>query len=115
MDMARKLCLTFLVLVFFLAPWAEARVSRGVVVYPTRPGCDYLIVSTPSGYALLQLWTLTLYEPETGDEIVGEFEAYGFKEVLNLTQEVTYRVWVEDYWLSASRVGEKYVRKCPPR
>lgn len=113
MDMAHKICLILLVLAFFLASWAGARISRGVVVYPTRPGCDYFIVSTTSGYALLQLWTITLYEPKNGDEIVGAFEVYGFKEVTNLTQKVTYRVWVEDYWLSASRVVEKYVRKCP--
>lgn len=113
--MVRKLCPTLLALAFALAPWAEAKVSQGVVVYPTRPGCNYFIVRTISGYALLQLWSLTLYEPETGDVIVGEFEGYGFKEVINLTQDTTYRVWVEDYWLSASRAAEKYVQKCPPR
>ncbi|RIH88971.1 hypothetical protein [Calidithermus roseus] len=113
MDMVHKISLALLILAFFLFPWAEARISRGIVVYPTRLGCDYFIVSTPSGYALLQLWSLTVYKPKTGDEVVGEFETYGFREVINLTQEVTYRVWVEDYWLTASRAVERYLRKCP--
>ncbi len=105
---------SLLLLSLMLLSLAEARVSWGVVVYPTRQGCDYFIVSTPSGYALLQLWYATIYEPELNDEIVGEFEAYGFRDVLNLTQKVTYRVWVEDYWLSKNRAVDKYLRKCRP-
>jgi hypothetical protein len=102
-------------LIFSFLPQGKARVSEGVVVYPPRLGCSYFIVYAPMGYALLQLWSFTAYEPQEGDLIVGEFESYGFKEVINLTRKISYRVWVDDYFLSSTRVVEKYLRRCPAR
>jgi hypothetical protein len=97
-----------------LTPQAQGMgVKRGVVAYPTLSGCDYFIVATNMGYSLLQLWSFTVFKPQKGDIVVGELESYGFKDVINLTRNVTYRVWVEDFWLSANRVIEKYLRKCP--
>ncbi len=105
------------VLVFLLALFLTSalgqKVVQGIVVIPPKTGCDYFIVGTPMGFALLQLWTVTIFKPEEDDIIVGDFESFGFKEVINLTQRRTYRVWVDDYWLSAQRVVEKYLRRCP--
>lgn len=80
-----------------LTPALGQRVSSGVVVWPTRSGCDYFIVSSNLGYAVLQLFLGSVREPESFDNITGEFERFGFKDVTNVTKRVQYRVWVEDF------------------
>jgi len=110
--MVRLAYLITALLLLFVPQAQGIGVKKGVVAYSTRTGCDYFIVATSSGYSLLQLWGFTVFEPQEGDIIVGELESYGFKTVINLTRNVTYRVWVEDFWLSAERVAEKYLRKC---
>jgi hypothetical protein len=111
--MARSAYLVLILLLLSIPQAQGIGISKGVVAYPTRPGCDYFIVSTDSGFSLLQLWGITAFKPKKGDIVVGNFESYGFQNVINLTQDVTYKVWVEDYWLSTNRVVEKYLNKCP--
>ncbi len=99
-----------IILALGLFAWAQS-VSVGVVVYPTRSGCDRFIVYTDMGYAVLQLCSIAIREPEEGDVIVGPFESFGFQSVLNVTKGVQYRVWVDNYWLSASRAVELYLTR----
>lgn len=42
----------------------------------------------------------------------GEFESYGMKTLFNVVADAETEVWVEDFWLSRSRVIEKYRGKC---
>ena len=87
----------------------SAKSVKGVVVYDK--GCrSYFIVQTTMGYALLQWYGGNL--PSNGDEIVGDIEMYGMKDIYNLSNSASTKVWVEEFWLSKSRVLEKLADKC---
>lgn len=83
--------------------------AKGVVVY-IKSGCDYFIVRTASGYALLEWYEGSI--PRKGDIIVGDLESYGFKDIYNLTADSDLTVWVEDYWLTRDEAMEKYFEEC---
>jgi hypothetical protein len=106
--MLNKLTLLILVLVAIPSS-AGAKSVTGVVVYDK--GCrSYFIVETTMGYALLQWYGGKL--PSNGDEIVGNFEMYGMKDIYNISRSGSTKVWVEEFWLSKSRVLEKLADKC---
>lgn len=83
--------------------------AKGIVVY-NKSKCDYYIVETSMGFALLEWYGGN--DPNEGDIIVGDFESYGFKDIFNVTKDAEMRVWVEDYWLNKERVSETYIEKC---
>ena len=83
--------------------------AKGVVVFK-KSRCDYFIVETITGYAILEWYGGN--DPDEGDVIVGNFESYGMMDIYNLTADSELTVWVEDYWLSKSRAIEKYYDKC---
>ena len=62
------------------------------------------------GYALLEWYGGN--DPSEGDQLVGDYEEYGFHDIYNTTAGEELRVWVEDYWLSKTRVIEKFYNKC---
>lgn len=61
-------------------------------------GCDYFLVETNKGFALLESYGGN--DPDEGDKLVGNFESYGFKRIRNDTADRELKAWVEDYWLS---------------
>lgn len=89
------------------APVAYA--ARGVVTHRIA-SCDYFVVQAPNGYAVLEWYGGS--EPDKGDIIVGDFEAYGMKDVFNLTSDTTLTVWVDDFYLSSRSALEKLVEQC---
>lgn len=99
----------FVITLLFISFVETAFAAKGEVVYK-KSGCDYFIVETNMGYALLEWYGGS--EPEEGDIIVGDFESYGFKDIYNLTTDSELRVWVEDYWLSKEDVLEQYFEYC---
>lgn len=86
-----------------------ALAAKGIVVLK-KSGCDYYIVETTLGFALLEWYGGN--DPDVGDTIVGDFESYGIKTIYNLTRDAETRVWVEDFWLSKSSAIEKYYEQC---
>jgi hypothetical protein len=95
-------------------PSLFAESASGVVAY-VGTGCDYFIVQTNGGdYALLEWYGGAM--PSVRDRVVGNFESYGFVDIVNLTSGQTTHVWVDDYWLSRDSVVEKYTEQCgrPP-
>jgi hypothetical protein len=74
-------------------------------------GCDYFVVSTPRGYALLEWYGGT--DPDTGDRIRG-FETYGMHSIMinDDDEDDMTQVWVEDYFLTRSDALEQLVDKC---
>jgi hypothetical protein len=105
----KKQCIFFVIILLstFFAETAFA--AKGEVVYK-KSGCDYFIVETYMGYALLEWFGGN--DPDEGDVIVGKFESYGFKDIYNLTADSELRVWVEDYWLSREDALEQYFEHC---
>jgi hypothetical protein len=98
---------TFFLLV--VAVSCKALAAEGVVVL-YKSSCDYFVVETLNGYAILQWYGGSI--PNEGDKITGDFESYGMKSVANVTQGNETRVWVEKFWLSRARVIEKFSRRC---
>lgn len=87
----------------------DVNAAEGVVVaYPS--GCDYYIVETNIGYALLEWYGGN--DPNEGDKLVGDFESYGMKTIYNSTTDSETRVWVEDYMLSQTSAIEQYNKQC---
>ncbi len=105
----RKSLSVVLLAVIFSAITSTAFAEKGEVVLKKR-GCDYFVVLTNSGYALLEWYGGN--DPDRGDVLVGDYDSYGMKDIYNLTDEVELRVWVEDYLLSKPSAIEKYYDKC---
>jgi hypothetical protein len=88
---------------------ASAFAAKGVVVL-YKSGCNYYIVETNMGYTILEWYGGN--NPSRGDVLTGDFETYGMKDVYNLSANAETKVWVEDFWLSQTKVIEKYNDKC---
>lgn len=92
-----------------MASWTvSAFAAKGVVVY--NRSCDYYIVETNMGYALLEWYGGN--DPSEGDVMVGDYESYGMKEIYNVTADSEAKVWVEEFWLSEDRVIEELREHC---
>lgn len=95
--------------IFYLLIIGTSFASIGEVVFKKR-NCDYFIVETKMGYAILEWYGGT--DPYEGDIVVGDFESFGFKDIYDLSLRSDIHVWVEDYWLSKEQALEKYFRLC---
>jgi len=100
-----RLLLTLVVLIFALPAFA----ARGVVTHQIS-GCDYYVVATRTGYAVLE-W-FGGYDPDEGDVLVGAFEEYGMHDIHDETVDEETTVWVEDYWLSKEDALDKLAEQC---
>ncbi len=105
----KKQFVFFVITLLFTFFVGLAFAAKGEVVYK-KSWCDYFIVETNMGYALLEWYEGN--DPEEGDIIVGNFESYGFKDIYNLTADSELKVWVEDYWLSKEDALEQYFEHC---
>ena len=105
--MSKLLKLSVLLLFFFLPSAAFS--IEGVVVY-YRFGCDYYIVYTENGYALI--------EDQVGGEIgdndllVGDFNYRGMAIIYNASRGYNCKVWIEGYSMTEEEVNYGYYDKC---
>ena len=83
--------------------------TRGEVVRRIS-GCDYFLVETTGGFDLLEWYGG--HDPDKGDILVGNFESYGFHDVIDDNVDDTIRIYTEDYLLSKSSATEKLLDKC---
>lgn len=83
--------------------------AKGKVTHRTS-GCDYFIVETTSGFALLELYGYG--DPDKGDVIVGDFESYGMKKIYNATKEKEISVWVDNFWMDKEDALEELFDHC---
>jgi hypothetical protein len=87
----------------------QASAKKGVVVY-NKSGCkSRYVVQTNMGYAILEWYGGN--NPTAGDVIVGDIDSYGFKDLYNVTQDASMRVYVEDYMLGKSSLTTKFFEK----
>ncbi|MGA7769961.1 MAG: hypothetical protein WCA27_27510 [Candidatus Sulfotelmatobacter sp.] len=83
--------------------------SKGTVVKRIS-SCDYFMVKTDAGYAVLEWYGG--HDPDNADLLIGNFESYGMHDILDDTADETVTVWTEDYALSRTRALEILVDKC---
>ena len=96
--------ITLLFVLFFLITNTNAELVKGVVVVGER-GCqkrDYIVINTNMGFVYAQQFIGSF---DKGDEIIGELNSYGFKDVL--VNSSSGRLWIDDYMLSRNRASEK--------
>ncbi|MGI9104514.1 MAG: hypothetical protein ACR2IF_18885 [Terriglobales bacterium] len=86
-----------------------AHADRGIVV-KRKSGCDYFVVYSSSGYAVLE-W-FGGYDPDEEDILVGTINSYGMRDVHDETADDDVTVWVEDYRVSRSKAMEILYEKC---
>lgn len=99
--------LAIILLCLLTTPSAFA--AKGEVVY-RNSGCDYFVVETFAGYALLEWYGGN--DPSEGDTLVGDFESFGSKDIFNLSADEELRVWVQDYWMSKEDALESFYQEC---
>lgn len=58
---------------------------------------NYYVVDTGSGCSVLEWYGGGT--PSEGDNIVGDLNSYGFKDLYNISNKNEVRVYIEDYWL----------------
>jgi|TARA_B100000315_G_C14130314_1_gene386590 hypothetical protein len=105
-----KHLLVFPILLLTLWVVYPAASAEGIVVL-NDSGCrSRYVVETSSGYAILEWFGGN--DPSEGSRIVGDFESYGMPNIYNKTANSEGKVWVEDYWLSRSRVMDKMQEFC---
>ena len=104
----RKFLKLSMILLFFFLPLI-AFGTEGVVVY-YRFGCDYYIIYTESGYALIE----SQVGGDIGDNdiLVGNFENRGMAIIYNVSRGYKCKVWVEGYRMTEEAVNNGYYRKC---
>jgi hypothetical protein len=83
--------------------------AKGEVVY-SKLGCPHFLVNTILGYAALKLVAGKI--PRVGDSLVGDFESYGEKKILNSSNGLDIIVAIENFWLTKDRAMEIYYEKC---
>jgi hypothetical protein len=85
--------------------------TSGVVVLK-KSGCDYFVVASGSGdYAVFEWYGG--YEAEQGDQVMGNWSTFGFKDILVGSTGRAEHVWVEDYALPPTRATDLFHQKCP--
>ena len=104
-----KKTIPLIIALLLFTSFSPALAAKGVVVLH-KSGCDYYIVKTNNGYAILEWYGGN--DPSEGDVLVGDFETYGMKDIYNLTADDETSVWIEDFWLSKSRAIEEYYEEC---
>ena len=106
---ARWCILAFLFVLFSSQSILPLTSVRGEVTHRIS-ACDYFLVETRYGYDLLEWYGN--YDPDKGDTLVGNYETYGFHDVLDETADETTHVYTEDYQLSKSDALEKLAEQC---
>ena len=111
MAMTLRIAFVFGCLLFFVrATRVDALASVHGTVSHRVSGCEYFLVQTGSGYDLLEWYGG--YDPDKGDTIVGNFETYGFHDVIDEAADESIHVYTNSYWLSKSNALEKLLDKC---
>jgi hypothetical protein len=82
---------------------------RGVLSHRIS-GCDYFLVQTLLGYDLLEWYGG--HDPDKGDILVGNYESYGFHDIIDETDDESIHIYTDDYQLSKADALEKLTEKC---
>lgn len=104
-----RLLVLVLTICFSGSPVFSATAVRGIVSHRIS-GCDYFLVETRSGYDLLEWYGD--HDPDKGDTLIGNYESYGFHDVLDDTADETVHLYTEDYQLSKSDALEQLADQC---
>jgi len=101
--------LSFIFILLMIIPVILFADNAQIVIY--KSGCnDYFIADGDHGYYLLEWYGG--YDPSQGDNIIGEINSFGMKNVYYPESSRDGIVYVDDYGLSKNEAMEKYIEKC---
>ncbi|MCW3119514.1 MAG: hypothetical protein JWM28_3596 [Chitinophagaceae bacterium] len=83
--------------------------ERGDVVY-SSPDCDFYIVDTYNGYAVVQSWNG--YRPFEGTVLYGNFSSDGTRDFYDRANGILISGDVRDYWLTYSAAQQALDYNC---
>ena len=83
--------------------------EKGVVVYSDY--CDYYVVETANGYAILRAFGN--YKPFEGAVVYGNFSYYGIRDFYNRSSLSIFTAEVKEYWLSYNEAQQAIYYYCP--
>ena len=109
-TMLRSICISLILYLIAAMCVTPAYAASQGHVTKRISGCDYFIVSASGGYAILEWYGGQ--DPDSGDLLIGNFEAYGMHDIIDDTADEGVTVWTEDYDLSRSGALEILVDKC---
>lgn len=75
--------------------------DKGTVVMEHN---DYYIIDGDRGYSVVERYAGPLFEM---DDILGDLNSYGFKDLYNLSRSSETRVYIEDCWLDEEEAIEQ--------
>ena len=95
-----------------MALWAApaAALDDGIVVY-RKPSCDYFLLETASGVALLH-WR-TGDDPSVNDRVIGNVNLFQTPQFFNQTTQRPFRATVEDYAERGANALRALRERCP--
>lgn len=72
--------------------------------------CGYMIVCLQNGnYSVVEDYYDKCAE---GDVLIGEFQAYGFRDAYNITRDKNCRIYIDTWESNEKTAMEKYKKKC---
>jgi hypothetical protein len=74
------------------AGFLESKTATGTVSHRIS-GCNYFLVRISTGYDLLEWYGG--HDPDKGDTLIGNYESYGFPDIVDETANETGRVYTE--------------------
>lgn len=91
--------------------WATAsRASNGRVIAAPEGCSDYFVVEEAAGLVVMEWYGG--HVPAEGEQIVGDYDSYGFKDVYDVTADQSIHVWIDDFMLSEDSATDKMREHC---
>ena len=84
---------------------STASAARGVVVFYGERS-NKIVIETDSGHFTCGEVTDITLHLSRGDEVAGELETSGSHELYNITEDESFSMWIDDYWLSKEQALE---------
>ena len=98
----KKISLILVLLVNILIS-STAFASRGIVSH-INDSCDKILIHTNMGYTCAEVWSG--YFGYVGNVIVGDFESYGTKDLYDVSRDISFSAWIDNYWLDKAEALE---------
>lgn len=105
-----KKFITLIILFCTVMISSTAFAARGIVTF-YNDSSHKIIIKTDRGFTCGEVTNMPMHLSK-GDEVEGDLESSGSREIYNLTVDETFSLWIDDYWLDSDRVLDWLERNC---
>lgn len=96
-----KKFIAFVVVLCAVMISTTASAARGVVAFYNERS-NKIVIETDNGFTCGEV-TGIIVHLSRGDEVAGDLESSGSHEIYNITEDESFSMWIDDYWLSKER------------